>query len=441
MKDFFNLAFDDCRNMILKSNSLEEAKESIWKCFMSQPVIQNSLVRIALLNAPCYGFGDVIFCKKIFEYLKDWYGIEADIFTTLPEAHINLGTSAKHIIGSENTEDKNDRQCQTFTALEFPYQKTKIRYHLFFVCPLVTDFSPDRSDVINTFEHAKNTNVFFFSEYNSSQTGIDFPTGVGWGKLGLLMTNPVKRKRLESLKNPYSVIYIAGPQHVADARKCYRNFLMMLSRKYKKRRLDVVVPQWIAADARKRFSSKNITLRDDIFPLNNNDMLSLFQFSEKDILVTGDQSITDVMSCCDDKNIFYQIADWKQDFAKNLSKFMPNKFLSSRRTSCGSLQGVKYVSNYINFKKTWDFRKLGRPKMDAVVSMAHAVLVNGNFRMLSDWFDNRFVTLSFMKNAMKTGDLSSIKRFPQKGRDISFNEEILWASVVFWGTLFRLFWG
>ena len=40
-------------------------------------------------------------------------------------------------------------------------------------------------------------------------------------------------------------------------------------------------------------------------------MLGLYKFSLNDILVTGDQSITDVLTCCKDKHIWYQITDWK----------------------------------------------------------------------------------------------------------------------------------
>jgi Neuraminidase (sialidase) len=91
--------------------------------------------------------------------------------------------------------------------------------------------------------------------------------------------------------------------------------------------------------------------------------------------LTGDQSITDALSCCSTKNIFYQIAPWKKDFAKNLATYMPNIFLKSVKTSCGTLKALKYKSNYFNFVKNNDFRLIGKTKLDAIllssISMKH----------------------------------------------------------------------
>ena len=95
-------------------------------------------------------------------------------------------------------------------------------------------------------------------------------------------------------------------------------------------------------------------------------MLSLLKYSVRDILVTGDQSMTDVLSCCADKNMFYQIAPWKASLGRQLGKKLPNEFLLRKKTSCGSLTAIKYNSDYKNFIKTWDFRRLAKPKLDAI---------------------------------------------------------------------------
>ena len=119
-------------------------------------------------------------------------------------------------------------------------------------------------------------------------------------------------------------------------------------------------------------SSKNIlTFRVDILPVSNKDMFGLMEHSVKDILLTGDQSITDALSCCSSKNIFYQIAPWKITFGHELAKHLPNKFLKSIKTSCGTLKAIRYNSNYKNFIKNWDFRILAKPKMDAIMKFAN----------------------------------------------------------------------
>jgi hypothetical protein len=124
-------------------------------------------------------------------------------------------------------------------------------------------------------------------------------------------------------------------------------------------------------------------------------MVDLMANSIKDILLTGDQSITDAISCCYKKNIFYQIAPWKRDLAKNLSKEMPNVYLKSEKTSCGTLKAIKYNSNYEKFRNKWDFRTRGKPKMDAIVL---SILAIKNDKQLLDLY-----------NKVSTGTLRSIK--------------------------------
>ena len=46
---------------------------------------------------------------------------------------------------------------------------------------------------------------------------------------------------------------------------------------------------------------------------------------------------------------------------------MPNKYLEKKRTSCGTIQAVRYKSSYRQFIKKWDFRKLAKPKLDAII--------------------------------------------------------------------------
>ena len=96
-------------------------------------------------------------------------------------------------------------------------------------------------------------------------------------------------------------------------------------------------------------------------------MLRLIKYSVKDVLLTGDQSITDALSCCWDKNLFYQTAPWKEDLAHNLAKYMPNKYLLKKKTTCGTVKAIKYKSNYSKFVRDWDFRTRGKPKLDAVI--------------------------------------------------------------------------
>ena len=62
--------------------------------------------------------------------------------------------------------------------------------------------------------------------------------------------------------------------------------------------------------------------------------------SVKDILVTGDQSLTDIISCCKYKRVWYQIAPWKKGLAENLHKHLPNEYYGTYKTSCGTLKSI-----------------------------------------------------------------------------------------------------
>ena len=116
-------------------------------------------------------------------------------------------------------------------------------------------------------------------------------------------------------------------------------------------------------------NNKTLIFRGDIFPVDNGTMLNLMKYSLKDILVTGDQSITDVLSCCADKNIFYQITTWKESFGKQLGKMLPNKYLLSKKTSCGTMKAVKYNSDYREFLEKYDFRKISRDKLNGIFNL------------------------------------------------------------------------
>ena len=128
-----------------------------------------------------------------------------------------------------------------------------------------------------------------------------------------------------------------------------------------------------------------LTLRGDIFPVSRKDILRLFKYSVKDIIVTGDQSLTDVLSCCyKDKNIWYQITPWKLPLASGIASQMPNKYLKNYATSCGSLKTLKFEGDYKDFVRDNDFRVKGREKMDSIVALARAMKSSSEVRLIGE---------------------------------------------------------
>lgn len=110
-----------------------------------------------------------------------------------------------------------------------------------------------------------------------------------------------------------------------------------------------------------------IVFRADILPQKRETFISLIKDSVKDVLLTGDQSITDAISCCKRKTIWYQIAPWKKGFAYYMYKNLPNENFKTFKTSCGSINAFEININWTNFQKKYDFRIHGKKRMDQIL--------------------------------------------------------------------------
>ena len=166
----------------------------------------------------------------------------------------------------------------------------------------------------------------------------------------MLLTKPrikqLDRNKLE-LNNKYALIYIAGGPGYSEVplwRNCIRSYIQMVCMKNKNsERFDIVGRDYflnyyfnqpvsklkkqigkyfglielriskgnIRGNIKSKFKkisnkSNLLVLRGDIFPVPNQMMLSLMKYSINDILLTGDQSLSDGLSCCPEKNIWYQ---------------------------------------------------------------------------------------------------------------------------------------
>jgi hypothetical protein len=377
---------DIAKKIIRKKNFYD-----LHKLFYNQPITEGSKqLSVLILNAPCNGFGDIVFAMKFANLLQEWYNCKVTILTTQKDSFVSLGAQPESIVELQSASPGN-LQCRRFKFLNISKQPKKA--DLIFVAPLQADYIPVMDDVKSLIPYANKFNTFFVSEYNDSmRTKTDFHTGVGSKRYGLLFTEPNIGPRPD-IKNPYCVVYVA--KDLSRMKNCVYNFVNMVGKKYSKRDFEVVIPSWveevemvdplcnilskyygaivikrkgkedtiIELDNNKKY---NAYLRLDIFPLPNAKMIDLMHYSVKDILLTGDQSITDALSCCVDKNIFYQIAPWKKNFASNLVKELPNKWLQKSSESCGGLKAIRYKSNYKAFKKNWDFRILAKPEMDSI---------------------------------------------------------------------------
>lgn len=364
-----------------------------------------SKLKILLLNAPCNGFGDVVFGMKLINYLKEWYNCDVKIATTKVDNFKTLGEKDENLYQLKG--GKSD-QCRRFKNLNFVDSKgNKInppQADLIFVAPLQLDFDVNYADVKSLLPYSNYLNTYFFSEYNDHlDKRFDFNTGVGKDRDGMLFTANKPPHKISNLNNPYVLVYIA--QSVKGADTCFIRFYDMVLHKYCEsyKKFDIVIPPWIADEILtnqdnlmkktlqigskyydkivikqkqkeqvifdNKLNNSVLTLRADVLPVNYDNMQNLMAFSEREILVTGDQSITDVMSCCWFYKLpLYQVVPWKRDFARELAKHLPQKFLRYIKTTCGDLKAIHYHPDFSKFMRKWDFRLLAKPKMDAIMA-------------------------------------------------------------------------
>lgn len=339
-------------------------------------------IRVGIIATPCHGFGDVVFATKFAEYMTE-YSNNVEIITPAPEMFKKIGISEG--IKLITLGDGTRRQCRRIKSYKRPRTR---RYDLFFIAPLQQDFDIDYSDIKSVFKESNPFNTIFLSEYQDLLSKkFDLPTGVGNKRYGMLFTDPVVSQVPNDFElKDYILAYFS--QDVGN-KKCFENFLKMVVEKYKnKKNLQIIIPKMalpvfqnknIQKYILERFSNLNIiedkkeignglTIRADIFPVDRNTMLSLMKYSLPDILVTGDQSMTDVVDLKTRKTIWYQTVPWKINFAKALSKALPQPYLESGKSSCGSIKYIDYDydGNLEKFKRDNDFRILAKDRLNAI---------------------------------------------------------------------------
>lgn len=388
---------------VYKAKKYKELYKIPFKLDIESNMNKSKNINIILLCISCYGLGDIIFCLKIYNYIKKWYNIECTILTTKPEM-FKLN-KIKHVL----TFKGSDTECQNPSKLKSHHNlKT---YDLIFVTPwLSSEYSPNIKYLKKLFPYSNKFNTFIFSEYNAPKDDFDFPTGIGKNLMGLLITDPQKLKMPHVLKNKYIMSYIA--EHDGQYKTCLSNFAKYVCKKYKNLKvLDFLIPKYVDDEFLKKLSvyitnkryfssvmignlknnnTSEIYSRDSNFGvlifrrienLNYPNFVNLFRYCLPDILVTGDQSVTDIISCCHNYNIFYQTLPWKKSFATNLGKEMNNEYLTQTRKSCGvEKMSTKTKTNLLLIKKKYNFTTLGKPKLDNIINTTIQFKYNKMFK-------------------------------------------------------------
>ena len=68
------------KEYILKSKNFNEIYDIKWNLNLNKQVKKHHYkdIILGLINVPCGGYGDVIKCIKIYQYIKDWYQQEVN---------------------------------------------------------------------------------------------------------------------------------------------------------------------------------------------------------------------------------------------------------------------------------------------------------------------------------------------------------------------------
>ena len=335
-----------------------------------------------------------MFAIKLRDYIFHWYGIHAHIATNGVEVMHKLGATENLISLKPKSGEVQHRPYDVFDAYTKNRKFELTGYDLVFVAPLTADMHPSEVQKYYRFKQIRTLvpdatygNTFFFSEYNLALSPeIQFPIGVGSNRLGLFFTHIPESKPVLTDK-PYTIMYLNENDDHLDT--CVWRFLELIVEEYSFD-FDIVIPPWMSKWVEEHPLEKHvkttiklqtktlttlvkgtrqvITFRADVLPVPHATMTSLVRHSLPLILLTGDQSFTDAMSCCSKTmTVFYQDLPWKKNFYTSAAEVIPAEHMASYKTSCGSLQAVHFKPSYAKFVQEWDFRVLGKPYMDAAL--------------------------------------------------------------------------
>ena len=358
---------------------------------------------IGLFNVPCGGFGDIILTKTFHDMLKEWYpGAKIKLCTTGGEKYKSVGIT-DNLVKLERIDGSSfdDGECSSFDKLKL---KGSHKFDIMIVLPII-NYVFNYNKFKKLIPYSNYFNTFTMSEYNGEFPPYTYPIGVGKDNLGILFNN-FKMKQQKLITGPYALVYIQpSPAWGPHSRYCFLSYLEMICTKYSKKHkhFQIVIPNWIHEDLNesntfynkivkitrkyydtliikypdeevilyepdgKEKSKGKLTLRGDILPQKRDIFISIMKDSVKDILVTGDQSLTDIISCCKYKTVWYQIAPWKKDLAQQLSNYF--KFFNTYKTSCGTLKAIDLNEkvDWKDFMSKYDFRINGRRRTDSII--------------------------------------------------------------------------
>jgi hypothetical protein len=387
-------------------------------------------LRVGFVVNTCFGFGDVIFTFKLLTYFKRWYGINPIVFTTTPDSFSTLipNNQIKRLaVPGMSLDETCDYpilgKLGRVVAYDFDTHrkryKPKHKLDAIFVTPWVGDnHTVNHNALKNIFPESNKFNTFIFSAYNRVKRGdpfskFDFELGLGDHKLGLLYYPESKcGERPKNIKNPYIISYIGDIPEV-DALGCFVKFVKKVVFKYSDiyDRLEILIPKSIITDIRfdrlsryiekmysydvlvckssddtrkiyqrKKDQDRYLLFRADLGSVPYLEYLDYICNALPDILVTGNQSVSDILRCCPDFNIHYQTMPWEKNFAKELAIVSGVSDLGIPSKSCAHNGNTRLSGT----AEKSDLEKKGKKHIDAVLSSVYHIKTDPLFGIFVD---------------------------------------------------------
>jgi len=304
-------------------------------------------MKIVILNAPCNGFGDVVYAYKLYAMLKKTYDVI--LFTTRKKDFTMLTNDTNEIhsfVTKNGTEITNAKsQCRRFSNIRVPAKLSKSlnENDIYINAPLQTDFIPSVYD-ISVMLSFKVKNVLIMTEYNHPENDHRDVLSIGAGEAGLIYPNMLIPEKYENGNFKFTIAYAADNETQALNFQLHEYFK---SFKKTKTLLEVhcnpIVYNWYKKNTSRRVKNvrldededkgENVVLVGGKFPIPYLQMLSAWKNCSGNLFCTGDQSVSDAIYYNYNKNkIYYQVMGWKLDLALGIKKEWKNARLRGTKT-------------------------------------------------------------------------------------------------------------
>ena len=390
-----------------------------------------SHLNVAMYINPCEGNGDISFGTRVWEYLYEWFGVSAYVFTSRPSTFKKNGIIPNHLLYCvRDRESRKPYDCvQTKYASIYDIDcRRRVKdfplFDLFLVCPWVSEERFRYNTLSKMFKESNAFNTYIFSAYNQDMHGgeqeYDFVSGIGKDRLGLTFVDVPQEEFKFGYLGDYILVHVSQTEDL-DPLDCVRSFIRTMVKKYSRgvtfvlprflenypylfrqlaRQLGVSMVLHTKSEVVTYGSGVEYNMRMDILPVGIREFNSLILNALPDFLMTGNQSVTDLLSMRSKFSLYYQLTPWDGVFARQLNKLTDQKHLSNKRLSCG-MGKISYKPKSWDRVREFDFRKLAYTKMSQIMEYRSVVRGSEVLRRFEELYLGSRTKASFVSKLEK----------------------------------------